>query len=318
MIVIINRINNHPARYVFCIKRFINILSQYSYKFSCKVKNMNYFLTVFLMFFFTSISLPGHAAYTVYGSGTVEISEADILAIPAGVTGSGNGTLDLKLFVDSQNEVDNSSGAFDGDNANTDVSVGGGGSSGFYDESYVTTAGELKNFYDLNFGPNVIDEIVLFLDLNETGGEADTNSLNVMDVVLNPETIQGDPNPSGDVLSSEQNAINQVYTLGSGSLIASLDPTTAPYNLPVNSQGAGFADYAIFTGIDPYSLLDSAVLLFNQSISLLNNGGETKFLSGTFSGSDIENPTPIPEPATIFLLGTGLVGVACVARRRMK
>ncbi len=241
------------------------------------------------------------------------IGSSDILAIPSGVTGSGNGTLDLRLGTFSGSEIDNSSGSFDADNGNNTLSQGGGDPS--FDESYVTTAGELQDYYTLNFGATTTGEIelVLFLDLNETGvtGEA-TNTLDLLDIILNPASIQGDPDPSGDVTSVEQAFIDQVFT--GGTTLAELDPEPAD-NLPVNSQGAGFADYAISTGIDPFALAASDVLLFNFSMDLLNDGAEEIFLSGTFSGTDVGLP-PIPEPSTALLLGGGLLGLAALGRRR--
>jgi hypothetical protein len=241
------------------------------------------------------------------------ITTVDIHEIPGGAAGSGNGTLDLRLGTFSGSEVDNAGGGFDGDNANNTLSQGGGDLS--FDESYVTTAGELQDYYTLNFGTTLPGEIelVLFLDLNETGGGATTNTLRVLDIVLNPATIQGNPNAAGDVTGAEQAAINQIFT--PGSTIAWLDPQPA-VNLPINSQGAGFADWAISTGIDPYTLAASDVLLFNFSMDLLNNGAEEIFLSGVFSGTDV-GLLPIPEPSTALLLAAGL-GVLAMKRRPSK
>ncbi|MDP6635612.1 MAG: PEP-CTERM sorting domain-containing protein [Phycisphaerae bacterium] len=241
------------------------------------------------------------------GQDTLHASVIDtpsIMALPSGMTGSGNGTVDLRMFTFSGSEIKNQVGSFNGDNGNNTLPNSGGAEVSLFDESYVTTAGELKAFYDLNFPTASIPEILLFLDISETGGGEPNNRLVKLDIILNPATIQGGPDASGDVSSDEQAAINQVYT--GGTKIAYLDPEPAD-NLPVNSQGAGFADYAIFTGVDPYALADSDVLLFNISMDTLSNGSEEIFLSGTYGSI-------IPEPATMSLLAFG--GLVALRRRR--
>jgi hypothetical protein len=238
------------------------------------------------------------------------ITTSDIVSLPQNVVGSGNGTLDMRLFTFSGSEIQNSAGLFNGDNGNNTLPQGGGTDTLLFNESYVTTAGKLKAYYNLNFLPGSINEIVLFLDLNETLGGAPINTLGKLDIVLNPTSIQGNPNPFGDVSSVSQAAINQVYS--GGLTIANLNPQPAS-NLPVNSQGAGFADYGIFTGINPFSLNDSDVLLFNISMSQLSNGAEEIFLSGTFAPAEI-----IPEPGCLSLLVAGGLGLAMCQRRRRR
>ena len=81
------------------------------------------------------------------------IQTADIVAIPDGVVGSGNGNLDLRMFTFSGSEVQNTAGSFNGDNGNTTLPQGGGADIDLFAESYVTTAGELESYYDLKYLP---------------------------------------------------------------------------------------------------------------------------------------------------------------------
>jgi hypothetical protein len=246
----------------------------------------------------------GFLAFSQAIAGAALIQTSDIVAIPSGVTGSGNGTLDLRMLTSSGTEIDNDAGLFDGDNGNNTLPNSGGADTSAFAESYVTTVGKLKAFYTLNFAPNSIDEILVFLDLNETGGGEPNNTLVKLDIILNPASIQASPFPTPSVTSAQQAAIQQVFT--GGTLIASLNPQPA-LNIPVNNQGAGFADYAIFTGVNPFALNDADVLLFNVSMATLNNGGEELFLSGEFAPGDI-----VPEPACAAVFA--LAGLA--ARRR--
>ena len=106
---------------------------------------------------------------------------------------------------------------------------------------------------------------------------------------------------NNDISSAEQNSTGSSYT--GGTLAAWLD--TSPKILPLNVQGAGFADYIIFTGVDPFdsAYADSTRILFFWDSSDHDDGGETYFLSGSV----------IPEPATLGLL---LIGGLTLLRRR--
>ncbi len=211
---------------------------------------------------------------------------------------SGNGLLDLRLMTFSGSEIQNTSGAFNGDNGNNTLPQGGGADTSAFAESYVTSGLRLKKFYRLNFptgtGGSTVNELVLFIDLNETGGGQMINNIDMIDIIQNPTSIAGNPNPGLDVSSAAQAAINQIYT--GGTLLANL--FASPVVVPINDQGAGHADYAVYTGINPFSLGDSDTILFNVSMSVLNNGAEEIFLSGEFS----RPVTAVPEPSSLFLL----------------
>src|ERR1041385_6407724 len=68
------------------------------------------------------------AATVVVGTSTqaADIITSDIVAIPSGVTGSGNGTLDMRLMTYSGSEIGNAAGSFNGDNGNNALPQGGG------------------------------------------------------------------------------------------------------------------------------------------------------------------------------------------------
>src|SRR4051812_26075403 len=100
------------------------------------------------------------------------ITSTNVVPVPVGTVGSGNGTLDFLLLTESSGGSTNSSGSFNGDNSNTDLPTGNGHTTA--SGSFITSFGEIRSFYRLNFpdgsGGSTVDQILVMVDVNETGG----------------------------------------------------------------------------------------------------------------------------------------------------
>jgi len=254
----------------------------------------------------------------------ITIEGSDTYEIPANVGASGNGTLDLRLFTFSGSEADNASGGANFDNAVTDLPQGGGSPSSFAD-AYFTSFSKLRAYHLLNFPVNTPDELVLFFDLNEAGNPTETQNNQVTQLrIWSSPTV---PNPVGsgnldpaanDISSAQMSAIGTNFS--GGTLIAAFDQSALPYTLPVVNQGAGFADFVIFTGVNPFdSAFDGQNILIEIAMDGLSSGAEEFYLSGKHSNFDLEialGIEPVPEPGTLTLLGVS--GLAFLALRRRR
>ena len=118
------------------------------------------------------------------------ITNGDIIATNGNEVGSGNGTLNLILFTESAGGASNVGGSFNGDDANTAIPTGNGNTTA--DVTYVTSIGELRDFYELNFpdgsGGSTVNQMAIFVDVNESG--------QVNDIVLDQLDICGTMMPT--------------------------------------------------------------------------------------------------------------------------
>src|SRR5262245_4801441 len=120
------------------------------------------------------------------------ITSNQIVPVPVGMVGSGNGTLDFILLTESSGGSQNNQGSFNGDNANTQMPTGSGNTTA--NESFITSIGELRAFFILNFpngsGGSTVNQLVVMVDVNETGGPQSIN-LDGFDIVRNFTAFPG-------------------------------------------------------------------------------------------------------------------------------
>lgn len=247
------------------------------------------------------------ALVVVAASGLVRadtITAEDIMATTGNEVQAGNGLLDFILFDGSTAGNHNEINGFNGDDANTDMPGGGVTSA---TESFITSIGELRGFYDLTFSPGTVNDIILSVDLDEQGSSPFIN-LNALTVVVDFDDFLPLPDDRNDPYNhdltfAQQNATGAGFS--GGTIAAQL--WSSPVYLAVNQQGAGWADYGISLGINPYdpAFTDETRILFHWSSTDHTNGRETIFLSGQYI---------IPEPASLWLLA--LCGLVIGRRKR--
>jgi hypothetical protein len=256
---------------------------------------MKKFQTVFLLLSFLSISLPGHAAFTIYGTG-ISDNNGDVISAQA----------DLEFALH-------------------DFGFGLGP-----EDALQITLTNVSS--ETRVRGNLLTSFFFSLD-----GVGDLATTSAGFDGLAATVIEKDPDPpSSNVDIAPTAAGDGMYQLVNDSFVINdtgRDFSVYDYGIATVGMGLGFSDAA--EGGDNYGIaaagsdlssggLNAAKPLIDTSAtfwivrpeSLLSISGQISNWGFGF-GSKPDNFVT-PEPATMFLFGTGLVGLAGAARRRKK
>lgn len=211
--------------------------------------------------------------------------------------GSGLGNYNVILFENAVGGSGNAGGTVNVDNSNTLLPTGNTSGSGTL--YWMVSVADLQAFYLQQFPNTTINNIVLFVDINETGSGSNPITVSNLTIYQNATTSPNlNPNPNNDLTSAQQNSIT---SFTDGTLLKQLSNVSA--SLDQQQTGQGVDDWAIFTFIDPFALLPTDTLLFKIEFNDLSAGGETLSINGALTACDID-PNGCPTTGTTTTGGT--------------